>query len=67
MGLLDNGGQGGKLGIIPGHDNGGAFDQGQVELLADTEVFGVARLHAAQLKAFRRRVKARVEQRAVAL
>ena len=67
MGLLDNAGQGGEFRLIPRHDNGGAFNEGQIELLADAEIFGITGFHAAQLKTFRRRVKARVEECAVAL
>ena len=67
MGFLDNPRQGGEFGVIPRHDNGRAFDQRKIELLADTEIFRIACLHAAELKAFGRGIKARVQQRAVAL
>ena len=67
VGLLDNAGQGGEFRFIPRHDNGGAFNQGKIELLADAEIFGIASFHAAEFEAFRRRIKARMEKRAVAL
>ena len=60
-------GQLGELLLVPGHHQRAAFDQRQVELVLDRQVFAIAGLDAGELDAALRRVEAGVQQRAVAL
>jgi hypothetical protein len=67
MRLRDDRWQLGELLLVPRHHQRAAFDQRQIELVLDREVFAVAGLDATNLDAVLRRVEAGVQQRAVAL